>query len=302
MNELNEKVKKAIERLKTFEPESESYYLCYSGGKDSDVIRILAQLANVRHELWHNVTGIDAPETVYYVRSIPDMHFSHYRYKDGKVATMYNLIPRRKFPPTRFKRYCCEVLKESGGKGRMKITGVRWSESDNRVKNAGLVRIIGKPKTMIKKAERSEMTAGTDYRQTEKQGLILNFDNDSSRRFVESCYRTVSTSVNPIIDWSDDDVYSFLRYYGCEGNPLYQCGQKRVGCVGCPLQGYDGMRKDFVRYPAIKRLYIRAFDKMLDELKQSSDKVITWQSGFEVYRWWMGEDINQLSFFDDEEF
>lgn len=38
---LHEKELKAIEVLKTFEPE-EGYYLCYSGGKDSDAIRILA--------------------------------------------------------------------------------------------------------------------------------------------------------------------------------------------------------------------------------------------------------------------
>ena len=37
--------KRAIQRLKTFEPREEPYYLCYSGGKDSDVIRILAELA-----------------------------------------------------------------------------------------------------------------------------------------------------------------------------------------------------------------------------------------------------------------
>lgn len=44
-SELIQKEKDAIERLKAFEPIGDSYYLCYSGGKDSDVIRILAQLA-----------------------------------------------------------------------------------------------------------------------------------------------------------------------------------------------------------------------------------------------------------------
>ena len=60
MSELAEKERIAIERLKAFEPD-EPYYLCYSGGKDSDVIRILAQLANVKHELHHNLTSLDAP-------------------------------------------------------------------------------------------------------------------------------------------------------------------------------------------------------------------------------------------------
>lgn len=42
------KEKRAIQWLRSFEPESEPYYLCYSGGKDSDCIRILASLAGVK--------------------------------------------------------------------------------------------------------------------------------------------------------------------------------------------------------------------------------------------------------------
>lgn len=68
-----EKEKNAILRLKNFEPENEPYYLCYSGGKDSDVIRILSQLAGVKHEIHHNLTSVDAPETIHYIKSIPDV-------------------------------------------------------------------------------------------------------------------------------------------------------------------------------------------------------------------------------------
>ena len=39
--ELKEKERIAIERLKAFEPE-DGYFLAYSGGKDSDCIKILA--------------------------------------------------------------------------------------------------------------------------------------------------------------------------------------------------------------------------------------------------------------------
>ena len=66
-----EKEKTAIERLKAFEPQTEPYYLCYSGGKDSDCIRILASLAGVNHDIVNNHTTVDAPETVRYIRSIP---------------------------------------------------------------------------------------------------------------------------------------------------------------------------------------------------------------------------------------
>lgn len=58
MNIQKERI--AIERFKSFEPETEPYYLCYSEGKDSDVIRILAQLAGVKHEIHHNLTSVDS--------------------------------------------------------------------------------------------------------------------------------------------------------------------------------------------------------------------------------------------------
>ena len=64
------KEQRAIQYLQSFEPQEEPYYLCYSGGKDSDAIRILAQLAGVKHDIVHNHTTVDAPETVRYVRSI----------------------------------------------------------------------------------------------------------------------------------------------------------------------------------------------------------------------------------------
>lgn len=144
---LIQKEKDAIERLRAFEPKNgEPYYLCYSGGKDSDVIRILAQLAGVKHEIHHNLTTVDAPETVQYVKSIPGVIIDKARYEDGTPKTMWNLIPKKKMPPTRIVRWCCSELKEQGGKGRLKITGVRWAESTNRRNNSNLINVIGKPK------------------------------------------------------------------------------------------------------------------------------------------------------------
>ena len=150
---LIQKEKDAIARLKAFEPQDEPYYLCYSGGKDSDVIRILAQLAGVRHEIHHNLTTVDAPETVAYIKTIPNVLIDKARYADGTPKTMWNLMPKKKMPPTRIVRWCCSELKEAGGKGRLKITGVRWEESTNRKANADVIRVIGKPKDTQKKLE-----------------------------------------------------------------------------------------------------------------------------------------------------
>lgn len=109
------KEQKAIERIKFYEPD-DGYYLAYSGGKDSDCIKILAQLAGVKFEAHHNLTTVDAPETVQYVKSQPDVKIDISRYSDGKPVTMWNLIVKKLLPPTRLARYCCSELKERGGK------------------------------------------------------------------------------------------------------------------------------------------------------------------------------------------
>lgn len=134
---------------------------------------------------------------------------------------------------------------------------------------------------------------------------MLNYDDAESRRAVEHCYRTTTTMVNPIIDWTDADVWAFLRHYGCEGNPLYQCGHSRIGCIGCPLSGNRQQEMDFLQYPKYRVNYVRAFDKMLKARAEAGmTNKINWTDGESVMRWWTGDttDPDQLSFFDEDTF
>lgn len=148
-NGLIQKEKAAIERLRGFVPKDGTpYYLAYSGGKDSDVVRILAALADVPHEIHHSLTSVDAPETIAYIKTIANVRIDKARFSDGTPKTMWNLIPKKLVPPTRIARWCCSELKEGGGKYRLKITGVRWAESVARSQRSGMVQIIGKPKTV----------------------------------------------------------------------------------------------------------------------------------------------------------
>lgn len=283
------KEKRAIAYLKSFELQDQPYYLCYSGGKDSDCIRILAQLAGVKHEIRHNLTTVDAPETVRYVKSIPGIII------DRPEHTMWQLIAKKGMPPTRLARYCCAELKERGGKGLLKITGVRWGESVNRARNSGVVNIVGKEKSMARAAE----DAGLDAMTSPKGGLVMNDDDAPTRRFVEQCYRTTSTMINPIVDWTDADVWAFLNHYGCKSNPLYQCGFRRIGCIGCPMSGSNGMKKGFALYPKYKRLYLLAFGKMLEKNAERR-RAAAWKTPEDVMAWWLGDDPNQISIADLE--
>lgn len=280
---------KAIERLKFFEPlNGQPYYLAYSGGKDSDVILALADMANVRFEAVHNLTTVDAPETVYHVRS------KGVRI-DKPERTMWQLIVDKRYPPTRVVRYCCSYLKERGGHRRTVVTGVRKAESVARDKNGGLVKIIGNPKATVAKAE--EM--GVEYEGTAKGGIIINNnDNGKSREFVEHCTMQAKVLVNPIVDWTDDDVWEFLRVHGIKTNPLYECGYKRIGCIGCPMASKHRY-KQFEDYPIYRANYVRAFEKMLKAREDHGNKTSTsWIDGEHVMRWWLEEDPAQIKFED----
>ena len=125
--ELQKKIDTFIRMLQSFEPE-EGYYLAFSGGKDSQCIYHLAKMAGVKFDAHYNVTSVYPPELIYFIREhYPDLIFDYPIDKDGKRITMWNLIVKHKMPPTRLARYCCKSLKESQGKGRIAVTGVRWA-------------------------------------------------------------------------------------------------------------------------------------------------------------------------------
>lgn len=287
--ELIEKEQRAKELLRLMS-KREPLYVCYSGGKDSDVIRILSELSGADYELHHNLTTVDAPETVYYVRKYVKPENIH-----RPERSMWQLIVDKRIPPTRIARYCCAELKERGGEFRKKVTGVRWAESRRRKDNQGLFTIIGKSKTVQKMGEES----GVNFYVNAQGGVVLNQDNAENRQFVENCYRTTSTLINPIIDWTDAEVWEFLKYYGCDSNPLYSQGGKRVGCIGCPLAGYERQKADLAKYPAYRANYVKAFDRMC-KAREASGKANrgAWCDGEHVMRWWVGDDPMQITIDD----
>lgn len=152
-----DKVDKAIMRLQAYEP-PEGYWLCFSGGKDSVVIKALADMAGVKYDAHYRVTSVDPPELVRFIKKeYPEVEWDYPRDKDGNRISMWTLIPQKKMPPTRIMRYCCAVLKESGGKGRLKITGVRWAESNRRKKSHGEVTIMDKKLKQVAEQEYSHI-------------------------------------------------------------------------------------------------------------------------------------------------
>lgn len=261
-----DRIETAIERIRTFEP-IEGYYIAFSGGKDSVVVKRLADMAGVKYDAHYNVTTVDPPELVQFIRDKhPDVHFDKARYKDGKQITMWNLIPIKKMPPTRIVRYCCQYLKENGGEGRFKMTGVRKAESVRRAKRAGLE--ISKNKTTARE---------------------LKDPDNPSQELVHICHQNAQKILNPIYDWEDADVWEFIRHYDVPYCKLYDEGYKRLGCVGCPMSSKQ--QEELARCPAIKRAYLQAFERMLANLRSENngETELTWKTADDVMDWWINK-------------
>ena len=156
----------AIDRLKAFEP-PEGYYVAFSGGKDSQCVYHLCQMAGVKFDAHYTVTGVDPPELVRFIKAnYPDVELVCPKDKDGKRITMWRLIVENRMPPTRVARYCCAELKETQGKERVTVTGVRWAESARRKESHGAVTIQSKPKSTQKMAD----DLNADYAVTKQRG------------------------------------------------------------------------------------------------------------------------------------
>lgn len=260
----NDKVETAIKRFQTFEP-PEGYYLAFSGGKDSCVIKALADMSGVKYDAHYTVTSVDPPELVRFIKKEhPDVSRDRPLDKDGKQITMWNLIPRKTMPPTRVVRYCCQELKEYQGEGRFVVTGVRKAESAKRSHRGGI--------------EVSNTKTGKHE--------IFDVDNMEDK-MVRTCMNKSKRILNPIIDWTEDDVWEFIKEYDVPYCKLYDEGFKRLGCVGCPMASPKEREREFERYPKIKQAYLRAFDRIL-KARAERGLDTRWETAEDIFNWWLG--------------
>ncbi|MCE9614811.1 MAG: phosphoadenosine phosphosulfate reductase family protein [Lentisphaerae bacterium] len=246
---LPSKVAKAVDTLKEYEslatrhdPQG-GYHLAFSGGKDSVVIKRLADMAGVRYRARYNVTTIDPPELVQFIKQHhPDAQWN-------RPARPFFSMAAEKGLPVRRLRWCCALYKEGGGRGKVKILGIRAAESSRR-KHAW---------------------------------KILTSD------------RRGDWSVCPILYWTDDDVWDFIRAEGLPYCSLYDDGFKRLGCIGCPMGG-DSRRTEFRRWPNYERLWRRAADAYWESHRGARNRngdfyyAAKFGSAKEYWQWWMQAD------------
>lgn len=228
-------VKTAVERVKiawgfhhNMNPDGRPMLLAFSGGKDSICLffvckRASEELGIPMEKMFHvqyNITTVDPPELVQFIRELkktyPFIVLKHPK------RNMWKLIEKEMFPPTQKARYCCEELKESASvRGEYTLTGVRRAESP-------------------KRANREEI----EIRRKGSGRKVYLGDNVKDEREMRYCMQTESYICNPIIDWSDEEVWKFIRHENLPYCKLYDEGFTRLGCIGCPMASKRERERD----------------------------------------------------------
>ena len=219
-----EKIEHAIRLLQSI-PQDGPIELCYSGGKDSDVILELAKMAGIPFVPIYKQTSIDPPGTT---RHALDMGVEIRKPKE----TFFKLV-ERKGSPSRFKRFCCEKLKEYKIYDRA-IVGIRRSESTKRAE----------------RYKEPEVCRVYNAKEKVRQYLpILEWTDEDVERFIKE--RGIKCA--PV-------------YYDEEGKFHVE---RRLGCIGCPLKSDNGL-SDFKKYPKFFKQYVRSYQKFLDNHRESN--------------------------------
>lgn len=231
------KIQNSINLLKQYEP-PDGYHLAFSGGKDSITIYRLAQLAEVKFKAYFCMTTVDPPDVLRFIKTYyPDVTFLR------PELSMFQLIEKKGIP-IRFRRFCCEMLKEYAGSGEFVMTGIRADESRKR----------------------------------------------KNRKVYEQDYKDkTKTFLNPILDWTEREVWAFIKSEKLPFPDVYLGCQTRIGCIGCPMSP-KRMRKDFEIYPRFKNAYLKAIQKYMDK-----DKMKYFKDATEAMEWWMsGESVKNF--------
>lgn len=205
------KIDFAIKLLRLI-PQKGPIELCYSGGKDSDVILELAKMSGIPFEAIYKNTTIDPPGTIAHCREngVTIVHPS---------KSMFQIIEEKGWP-TRRARFCCSELKEYKIHDRA-IQGIRRSESRARAKR-------------YKEPEFCRL-----YPHNEKVRVylpILEWTNEDVERFIADRHIKCAP-----VYYDDNGSFHVERRLGCVGCPM------QADCGKADFMRYPGMLKEWIR-------------------------------------------------------
>lgn len=263
---LSEMEQEAITRITKFAKLAKSMNMeiavGFSGGKDSLVVYDLCKRAGIDCKFYFN-HSLEAPETLAYIRTFTDV----IRRRNEVGFFEYLQKVKKGLLPTPQIAWCCEVYKHNAKYiDDCSITGIRRAESNTR-KNRQIFE--SKNKTFEKKNK----DIFNEYFKEECRGI-------GSHNKI---------SLRPIVDWSDSDIWQYIYKYKLKINPLYNDGERRIGCMICPKSDFTRNVKMLIKYPKLIDCAIGARERSgninNDYFIKSDNKDYTHDKVYYMCRW-----------------
>lgn len=231
------------------------YFLAFSGGKDSQCLYHVAKLAGVRFKAYMNLTSVDPPEVIRFVRKeYPDVELV--KPKDS----IYNIAVRKKFLPSMKARWCCKEYKENAGAGKVTLIGIRHQESTRRAKR-NEVEIDSRKFSGTLEELDTYRAERAKKKYVRKKGSV-NITNANGERVLGCIAGKESLLISPIIHWTEQDVWELLKVVGAKHCSLYDEGWTRIGCINCPMSSKRQKIIENRRWPHVKRNWLIAINKI----------------------------------------
>ena len=229
------------------------YFLAFSGGKDSQALLHIAQLAGVKYTGHMNLTSVDPPEVIRFVKqNYPEVELTKPK------ASIYHIAVEKQLLPTQRVRWCCNEYKENAGAGKVTLIGIRHQESTRRSKRNEVEISSYKFRGTLEGFEKyREEKLKQPKRGRKPKGV--NITNATDERTIGCISGKESLLISPIIHWTASDVWEFLNKV-CQVPHccLYDEGYSRIGCICCPMSQPRQKIKEIKRWPHVKRGWIKA--------------------------------------------
>jgi len=96
--------------------------------------------------------------------------------------------------------------------------------------------------------------------------LITGIRSEESRKRQNYSYISrnpliPTTQINPILDWTTEEIWQYIKYYNLPYHPLYNKGYDRLGCWMCPFQKTEGFKRLKKNFPELYNTLIRSLYK-----------------------------------------
>ena len=249
MEHTRDIILKAVPLALRYDPDK-WFFVGFSGGKDSQALYHMMQLCDVPMHAYFSPTSIDPAENIRFIRkNYPEVEFTKIDKSIFDVFRGMKVLPSMKI------RWCCAYFKEKGGEGKVVCTGVRKAESVRRSKR-NEIEVSGHKFS-------GHMDEFEDWQEKRIRKKVKNLNQDQFSDTKQTEVRCINGKdkilLNPILEWSEDDVWEFLNKVvevpHCE---LYDEGYTRIGCIGCPMATTKNQIKQYTRWPHVKEKWIRA--------------------------------------------